>query len=82
MMIYFLICNILVTILGWFVLSWAHAYLFTYLGEDEDGDPVFMYHALTIPAKMIASLMGCLSIAAPLYTWGLFLQTLVSKIGS
>ena len=39
---------------SYFFVSWADARLFTYLGDDDNGKPLYGYHALTIPSCLFA----------------------------
>lgn len=61
------------TIQCWFFVSWVDAYLFSYLGQDEDGKHLFGFHAMTIPCRIFAFCVGIVSILICVEAWGCFL---------
>ena len=61
----------------WFIVSWADAYLFTYLGDDDDGKHLFGYHAMTIPCRIFAFCVAIVSISICVFAWYCFLFQVV-----
>lgn len=67
-----IIFAILISIGCYYVWSWSNAYLFTYLGEVETCagiEKCYMYDALSIPARIVCFLCGCIAIAIFIWTW-------------
>ncbi len=58
---------------SYFFVSWADARLFTYLGDDDNGKPLYGYHALTIPSCLFAIGVKILSLAIFVEIWGCYL---------
>ena len=73
------IANILISCVCWFVLSYANAMLFTYLGEaDINGhmESCYTYDTMTLPARIVAFLCGCGAIGVFVVIWGCWLSVL------
>lgn len=71
-MLWVIVFGILISIGCYFVLSWADAYLFTYLGEVETCSGIekcYAYDALTVPARIVAFLCGVAAIIIFVLTW-------------
>ena len=65
------------TLQCWFLVSWVDTYLFSYLGEDDDGKLLFGFHAMTIPCRIFAFCVGIVSITICVIAWGCFLTEVV-----
>lgn len=75
------VVNIIITGFCWLVLSWADHHLFTYLGEAEingEWKMCYMYHTLTIPARIVAFLCGVAAIAVFVTTWAAFIGLVIA----
>lgn len=71
-MFWVIVFAILISIGCYFIWSWAHANLFTYLGEVETCagiEKCWSYDAMTIPARIVAFLCGAAAIAVFELTW-------------
>lgn len=69
-----------VTFVSWLLWSWADHYLFTFLGEAEingEWKMCYMYHTLTIPARLVAVLVGFIGIALFVIAWMTFITAWV-----
>lgn len=72
-----IVMNVIVTYICWNVLVYANTYLFTYLGTDDDGKQLFMYHALTIPARCLTFGAGILAILIFEIMWASFIGVVI-----
>jgi hypothetical protein len=68
-----LVCAAIAISIGcYFIWSWAHAHLFTYLGEVETCSGVercYAYDVLSWPARIVAFLCGAAAIMIFELTW-------------
>ena len=71
-MFWHLIAAIVLTGICIYVVSWANYYLFTYLGDD-NGQMIFTYHALTIPARIFAMGFAILTMFLAITAWTSFI---------
>lgn len=72
---WFFVANIIITAVCFVVVSWANHYLFTYLGQAEINGTwkhCYMYHTLTIPARVVAMTLAILAIAVCVTVWYAF----------
>lgn len=69
----FFIFAIIATFVCYHVWAWAHARLFTFLGYDDNGSVLVGYHALTIPARIVAFAIGCMAIFICCEVWFAFM---------
>lgn len=74
-MVWFLITNIILSIICFNLIQWADFHLFTYLGEVEINgkwEQCFMYHTLTIPARIVTFAIPVGAMFICFACWGLF----------
>lgn len=67
-----LVIAIALSIVCYYVVSWANYCLFTYLGTD-NGQQIFTYHALTIPARIVAMAIAIFSMFCAVTAWASFI---------
>ena len=71
-----LVIAIALSIVCYYIVSWANHYLFTYLGDAEingEWKQCFMYHTLTIPARIAAMMIAVFSIFCAVTAWASFI---------
>lgn len=71
-----IVINICLTIGCYFVCSWANHYLFEYLGDAEingEWKMCYMYHTLTIPARIFAMSAAIVSMFVAITGWASFI---------
>ena len=73
----FFLFNLCLTVGCYFVWSYAHESLFTYLGEAEitpgNWETCYTYDLLTVPARIVAFLAGVLAIVIFTVAWAAFI---------